>query len=803
MEAHFPGAVPMSNNDTAPVIDLQQRHADARLEQEQIGHLLAAIRNLALGRMAGRLEALFENVDDALFDMAEKAESNMLQTHYFDGMRELRRKRQLVERLFNEQIRSKFAAFSKGELKPFSEDQNGSGTELTMSLVEDEELEESLAVNEMVHRALNRYKSALFALHERLSVSRGGAKVDDETNPLSPGHVGAAFRVAIADVAIEVPVKIIVYKLFDRYVMAGMSRVYDEVNAHLIKQGVLPNLKQGTYRGSTAGSAPIVEGRPGHRYADEMVADGSGQEAPEPVAASHAPADYHDHAGEPNILHTLQHLLSLRQGESGPGYMPQPRPRSQVSDFLAAVSALQHNAGGSARTVYAEPGASNVAGSSRGGLLSHIRTLTKDAKKSASGADSDTIDLVGMLFEYILGDKNLPSAIQASLARLQIPYLKVAVLDRQFFAMREHPARRLLDGMADAGLGWSEEADKNGDLLEKINGIVEALLSDFDDDLAIFDRLLVDFESFMKSHKRKSEAAEKRTAEATQGKEKLNQARKNAAREILQRVKGIELPPVIHGLLTKPWANVLVLTELRQGQDSDAWASAVEMVESLIWSGLPKTTESDRKRLIRTIPKLETRLRSGLELVAYHENDIETLLSDLRQSWALLLRTRNDEDVNEDHDSLPANLPDGSEALPESGFVEDLAAAPEQLDPIPVSSPDDADDSLAALSVGMWVELTQEDGNTMRAKLSWISPISGNYLLVNRRGLKVADMTKDDLAAELRNGTATVLEDVSLMDRALDAIANKLRTSESSEQPDEAPSANEADADCEPAPDTV
>lgn len=794
MEAHFPGAVPMSNNDTAPVIDLQQRHADARLEQEQIGHLFAATRNLALGRISDRLEALFENVDDALFDMAEKAESNMLQTHYFDGMRELRRKRQLVERLFNEGLRNKFAEFSKGKLKPFSEEYDGSAADMTLSLVEDEELEESLAVNEMVHRALNRYKSALFALHERFSVSRGGAQVDDETNPLSPGHVGAAFRHAIADVAVEVPVKIIVYKLFDRYVMAGMSRVYDEVNAHLIKQGVLPNLKQSSHRNAAAGG-PLAEGRPGHRYADEMMGENGSAGATETLAGPSSQVEYENQGGEPNILQTLQQLLTLRSDESGINHMPTSRPRSQVSEFLSAITALQQEAGMAPTTGYARGGSGS--GGNAGGLLSHIRSLTQDAKKSTSGADSDTIDLVGMLFEYILRDKNLPSAIQASLARLQIPYLKVAVLDRQFFAMREHPARRLLDGMADAGLGWSEESDRNGDLLEKINNIVESLLNEFDDDLAIFDHLLVDFESFMKAHRRKSEAAEKRTAEATQGKEKLNQARKNAAREILQRVKGIELPPVIHGLLTKPWANALVLTELRQGQDSDAWRSAVEMVESLIWSGLPKPTDSDRQRLIRMIPKLETRLRSGLELVAYHENDIETLLSDLRQSWALLLRTRNEDSEGEEKDIPSLKLPDGSEALPESGFVEDLAASPEQLDPVVVTATDEVDDSLAALSVGMWVELTQEDGNTMRAKLSWISPISGNYLLVNRRGLKVADMTREDLAAELRNGTATMLEDVSLMDRALDAIANKLRSTDS-ETPAEAVSESEEQGELEP-----
>ena len=126
--------------------------------------------------------------------------------------------------------------------------------------------------------------------------------------------------------------------------------------------------------------------------------------------------------------------------------------------------------------------------------------------------------------------------MQVLLARLQIPYLKAAILDRKLFAHRQHPARRLLDCLAEQAKGWSEESDRDHRLHDKVKSIVEQLLHDFDDDMGIFERLLVDLQQFQDINKRRSELAEQRVAESTRGREKLEQARRRAAREILDRI---------------------------------------------------------------------------------------------------------------------------------------------------------------------------------------------------------------------------------------------------------------------------
>jgi hypothetical protein len=146
----------------------------------------------------------------------------------------------------------------------------------------------------------------------------------------------------------------------------------------------------------------------------------------------------------------------------------------------------------------------------KGQLLSQIGALRGERPSHVATIDEDTIDLVGMLFEFILEDRNLPAEMQVLLARLQIPYLKAAILDRKLFAHRQHPARRLLDGLAEQAKSWSEESDRDRRLFDKVKSIVEQLLHDFDDDMSIFERLLVDLQQFQDINKRRSELAEQR-----------------------------------------------------------------------------------------------------------------------------------------------------------------------------------------------------------------------------------------------------------------------------------------------------
>lgn len=792
------GANAMSTTPDKPnVVDLQQRQAQAT-PADRIGDLLKLVRSISIKRINALVGTLFENVDDALFDLAERAGSNSIQIEYFDGMREVRKKRQLVERLFQEQTTQAFADFADGKSRPTKPESAPQATG-GLALVDDIELEESLAVSSMVAKADSRLQRPLYQLNQRLAVIIGGSKVEAADNPIGPTLLGQAFRSAIHEFDINLQVKLIIYKLFDRYVMTGLDSVYDEINVELVRAGVLPQVRHTLPHGSRP--ALDIDSVP-HRYAG--AAAESDPNAPHDGAYGRNADDYEGNAAalQSELYRTLRSLLAHRHGEpSGGGYPDgiQPgtpgygMPGLSPSELLNALTILQ------GQTVSVQQAkAASAADAARAvqqikrELIEQVQKLSDDAReRRVSTADEDTIDLVGMLFEYILQDRNLPAQMQALLGRLQIPYLKVAILDKHLFAQRSHPARRLLDVLAEAGKGWTEESDRDGSLHERVRATVETVLRDFDDDVGVFERELATFTAFMAQHQKRAVLAEQRAADATRGREKLQEARRSAAHEILKRIDQRDLPPIVHTVLSRPWANYLVLTLLRQGEGSDEWKSALRFADEFVWSSQPKTTPADHARLRALLPQLEKALRHGLAAVAYHESDVKELMQELGQFYRRVLdgqriETKSAKEVIEENrplvaDSAAAQPGDSQPSLtatPQSP-VEEIVLGETPVEPPPsVSAIDDDDEFVKAvrdLKVGTWIEFVEEEDHRERAKLSWISPISSKYLFVNRRGLKVCDKTVAALAGELRTGTAIVLEEVPLFDRALDAIVARLR----------------------------
>jgi hypothetical protein len=401
-------------------------------------------------------------------------------------------------------------------------------------------------------------------------------------------------------------------------------------------------------------------------------------------------------------------------------------------------------------------------------LLGQLGALRGERPSQVSAIDEDTIDLVGMLFEFILEDSTLPAEMQVMLARLQIPYLKAAIIDRKLFAHRQHPARRLLDGLAELAKGWSEESDRDHRVHDKIKSIVEHLLHDFDDDMSLFERLGAELQAFQEQSRKRAELAEQRVAESARGREKLELARRRAAREILDRIGSQTLPPLIHGVLARAWANHLVLTILRQGEESPAFADALRFVNEFIASARPVHTTEDRRTLLRMLPGIERALRRGLANVAFQESDIERLLGQLhayyRQQLGEMAPDASTEDV-----ALP--IPDSIQPLLDADSVDTEA---DSLPPAPASADSGELVQVEQLKPGTWLEFCPTGDAVTRAKLSWISPMSGRYLFVNRRGLKVGDYAPHELAAALAAGSARILPSEPLFDRAMGAIVDRL-----------------------------
>jgi hypothetical protein len=494
-----------------------------------------------------------------------------------------------------------------------------------------------------------------------------------------------------------------------------------------------------------------------------------------------------------DLLQTLHALFSARRGPAVGGnvgmHALSSGPLPSANELLGALSVLQSQIASAGPLLYAQP--DDAAALTRevlqlkGQLLTQIGALRGEKPSHVATIDEDTIDLVGMLFEFILEDRNLPAAMQVMLARLQIPYLKAAILDRKLFAHRQHPARRLLDCLAEQAKSWSEESDRDHRLYDKVKSIVDQLLHDFDDDMGVFERLLVDLQQFQDVNKRRSELAEQRVAESTRGREKLEQARRRAAREILDRIGEHKLPPLVHGVLARAWANHLVLTLLRQGETSPEFKSALRFVDDFIASTKPATSPESRQMLRQMLPGIERALRQGLANVAFQEQDIERLLGQLHTYYRQQLGETLDaaEVVAVDEDAAMLAIPDSIQPVidqgtaPQDSVEEDLAEAP-------LDSPEWH--QVQALQPGTWLEFCLPDEPMTRAKLSWISPMSGRYLFVNRRGLKVADYSPQELTALLTDGQARMLAANALFDRAMSAIVDKLS------QPDAVPPADTA-----------
>ncbi len=822
------GKTNMTSKDPATVVDLQRRQEQTAKSQDRLGDILKKCRGTAQKHLNALLGNLFENVDDALFELAERAGSTRAQQMFFEGMREVRKQRQFLERGFQEHIRTSFSDFAAGRVPEVNAmpgtdagSADSSSGDLKLSLVEDHDLEQSLALSSMIGKVENRLTRPLYALNQRLSVLIGGAKLESASNPVGPAQLADAFGRSVATLEASVEVRLIVLKLFERYVLSKLDLLYEELNTLLVEAGVLPQLKQ-------------LVGQPsGQRAARRPGPSGTSSTASESgySAAAGQTRDYDDYSGEGDqtsievqneILNTLHALLAQRRPSGGmSGYGgPAPAPGSMLrtEDLLGALGALQ------SQFSAVDQGAASGQG---GAVMPTIPALSPDQLKQlllkhasqndetgkrdhVKRDDEDTIELVSMLFEYIAKDRNIPAIIQAQLGRLQIPYLKVALLDRHLFAQKAHPARRLLDELAQLSVGWTEEADRDGRVLNKIRGVVESVLNDFQSDIEVLKSLHEDLQQFAQGLRKRAEIAEQRAAETTRGKEKLLAARRASGAAIEERLHNSSVPAIISGILTRPWANVLVLLHLRKGEDSSEYRSALKFVDDLIWSSQPKSREEDRARLRTMLPDLGKALRKGLSLVAYQESDIKQVLADLTAFYRALIESARAPDAPTSSavaaplrsvDPLAENdaesRGEAETTAHDSGFEIVGRADASAIKPTPTPAHLDLpavdafrteieeekeaktqDDFLAlakSLTVGAWLEFTDKDGNSERAKLSWISPISSKYLFVNRRGLKVADKSVYELAADLREGRAETLESVPLFDRAMDAIVQRLK----------------------------
>lgn len=404
-------------------------------------------------------------------------------------------------------------------------------------------------------------------------------------------------------------------------------------------------------------------------------------------------------------------------------------------------------------------------------LLAQLRQMTPPGQAPKLAEEhGDTIDLVGMLFDHIMKDVRPNSPAAGLLTKLQVPLLRVALDDKGFFTRKQHPARQMLNTIAESGAYWTSEDEADRTVVDKMHMLVDRVGKEFTGDLTLFDALLGDLSSHMQTQARKAEVAERRHVEAARGKEKLELARQRAAESIDAKLAGNHVPKFLHSLLAQAWSDVLALSLLRGGEDSEGFRHQLHIAERLIESAVSRRTTG--KSLIgpTEVQGLKNEIEEALAQVGYHANDAQAI------SGRLLTASGDEED---DDPASRTELTMRLKTRTRLGQSADVVGpAGEKLAPL-VAAEKICLDQIRHLPFGSWFEFTtNQQGEVVRRRMSWYSTVTGNCLFVNHRGQRVGEYSLNWLAREMQRGNLRVVqaEQDSIIDRAWHAIVGALRS---------------------------
>jgi hypothetical protein len=697
------------------------------------------------------VSGLFRMLDDRYYGVADPSDEDELGSRQYDSIHLLLGRRDEVQKHFINGVLGDFdRLWTNGPQNLAPSSLTSDPKETGLSLVEDDELERSLAVTNIISACENRFHGELYALTSRFAHLAGDIELGIHSNPLGPAAVCNRFQITFSDLSLEMPVLLTIYKLLGKQMATHLGGLYEEVNALLSRAGILPKLAPG----------------PAHARG----------ESAEPPAGDASVSDAA--MTQENLFPTLQALLAEYrpqcQGASSP-LAANNLPAVATHELVGALSLLQ---GLSLELQGAASGVLNTTD-----LRRHLSDkLSLDAgngrgTRALGQADADAFDVVAMLFEFSLEDPNLPDAMKALIARLQIPMVKVAILDKSFFSHKQHPARCLLNNLAWAAMGWSEDGDRSErSLFGRIESVVDRVVAGFQQDLSVFKRLNEEFSAYMQQEQRSAKIAEERTNKAVQGKELLQTAKQAVESEIERRLGGrARLPTAVRTLLEDAWRDVLVLTYLRQGPESKAWNDKLDVADLLLWSVKPKVEHNQRRDLLRMIPSLQHSLREGLDSIAYDQHKIARLIGELQACHTACLRGGRAPDSGSEAERRISPPPASNRAA--GPTMADREPSMRRAAAEPPGCRDKFIETAKNLARGAWLELCQDKGKKSRIKLSWKSEIYDHYLFVNRRGVKVMETTLSGVAQLFRNGKASVLEqaETPFTDRALDTVVETLK----------------------------
>lgn len=383
-------------------------------------------------------------------------------------------------------------------------------------------------------------------------------------------------------------------------------------------------------------------------------------------------------------------------------------------------------------------------------LLTIAKTTGGAVTKGINQIAEKTIDFIELIFDAIVEDKELSDTIKTLLLRLQIPIIKASMTDREFFIYDDHPARTLLDTIADAGVGVSDHTDEVYKFLDRL---ITNILAEYELNTEKFQLALDKLNAYID---------EKNAITAAKEEEEQQQLlRKHARATVLKSLRtattGKILPEEVHALILKRWPTLMFNHYLSKGKENDEWINILLTLRHIVDSVQAITSAEQLAKILADKDALFEQTEKYLNVSSNSKKDVKNVMSVYKD---VVQKHIDDANFTEDEVTVAEEVISEAEPVAEAPIEEishDKQAIPPNIMP------------------GMWFQVYMGDDQVVRrCKLSVILVEDANLMFVNHKGELVTEKSFDEFNSEIANETTKAIMGHSAFDNAFKTVINRL-----------------------------
>lgn len=556
--------------------------------------------------------------------------------------------------------------------------------------------------------------------------------IDVSQNPFRPELFVQSVYQAWKELDPQTESHLVVLRLLQPHIFIQLTPILEEINQELMAKGIRPDgddAMDGTHGLQSYLPATSISQNP--MLQEKLKKIFSGDIELVPISLDEAPASFLDINDERAVLDETIEAQQAREAID-----------KETIDRLFFDDLVEMQ-----KTI-AQPEADEVP------FETNLRKLLKTRSAVRLGAvERNSIELLARIFDYIFADQTLRDDIKRLIAQLQIPILRVALTDIDFFLRESHPARTLMDILGSSGLVLEAEQDP---LLEKIGDVIERVQSEFDQQIDLFSDVVSDLENFLKEEEQRAQEAISQPVQTALSEEKMRVAREFAEHDVAIRVETGEVAGFLENFLHEQWIRILTIAHSVKDEKPHALENALKTMDDLIWSLKPKNSAEERKELIAKLPAMLTLLNAWLNAIRWDEPERVLFFSKLAERHAAMARAPLELSPRRQLE-IAVNIAQRASNRRLDRFVHDKQS---RLD-------DEASKQVEELDIGMWLDFTDELDQVSRYKLAWISPKRTSFIFTNRQGAGAFSISGEELTRRCRNGDVTRILANSLIDRAM------------------------------------